>query len=99
MDALPTADEMRQRTLLFLTHPRLWKFWPFLPLVRRKPGSEEEVGLVYDALHAIHQPGHSCTVYKCNLFLLPSTPDELFAMPKEVFDCPEELVGAQWTVD
>lgn len=93
-----STDEMRVRTLQFVANPDLWQYWPFLPLVRRKNG-EEELGLLYDALHAKDLPGFSCTVWRCNLFLLPATLEELLAMPKEVFDTCEELVSSGWTVD
>ena len=93
-----SADEMRQRTLLFASTPELWQHWPFLPLVRRKNG-EQELGLLYDALGARNLAGYRCTVYLCNLFLLPQTLEELLAMKHETFDNFEELVNAGWTVD
>ena len=41
---------LRARNLLFLSDPRLWPEWPFLPLLRRRPGAEEEYGVLLDAL-------------------------------------------------
>ena len=94
-----STDEARQHTLLFLTTPEPWQHWPFLPVVRCKPGQEEELGVVDDALHAVGVAGHSCTVWLVNIFLLPLSLDALFASPKEVFDTPDELVQGGWTVD
>lgn len=93
-----SADEARARTLLFLTTPELWQLWPFLPVVRRRDG-QEELGVVYDALHAIGVAGHSCTVWLTNIFMLPPSREALFASPKEVFDTADELVQGGWTVD
>jgi hypothetical protein len=97
---LPTmsAEEARFRTIHFLTHPQEWKFWPFLPLIRRSKG-REELGVVYDALHAAELPGLSCTVYLENLFLIPTTQTEFLELPHETYDTPDELVAAGWCVD
>jgi len=89
----------QERNLLFLSTPTLWGFWPFLPLVRRRQGQEEEQGILYDALHASDTPGHSATVFLVNMFMLPVTEEELLAQPKEVFDNAEEIYAAQWRVD
>ncbi len=89
----------RSRMLHFLANPQLWQHWPFLPVVRRRPGCGEELGVVCDALHALGVPGHSCTVFLTNLFLLPPTAAEFLALPAEVFDTPEELADAGWLVD
>ncbi len=89
----------RQRTLVFLSTHELWDFWPFMPVVRRKPGCEQEMGVVYDALHAKSLPGYSCTVFLINVFLLPETIEELLKVPHETFDTFDELAEAGWTVD
>jgi hypothetical protein len=100
--ALPnpaTGPRGRQRDLHFFTHPREWPLWPFLPLVRRRPGGEEELGLLFDALGARGVAGHSATVFLGNLFFLPPTLDDFLALPAEVFDAPEEVADAGWCVD
>lgn len=96
---VPLTGEARARTLFFLACPDSWKFWPFLPLVRRKPDGEQELGVAFDALHARGLPGFSSSVFLTNLFLLPQTLAELLALPKESFDTPEELADAGWGVD
>jgi hypothetical protein len=90
---------LRSRNLLFLSDPRLWPEWPFLPLVRRRPDHEEEYGVLLDALGACGLPGRSATVYLSNLFELPATLDAFLALPHETFDLPEEVFAAGWTVD
>ena len=90
---------LRARNLLFLSDPRLWPEWPFLPLVRRRPGHEEEYGVLLDALGACGLPGRSATVYLTNLFEMPATLDAFLALPHETFDTPEEVFAAGWTVD
>jgi hypothetical protein len=90
---------LRSRNLLFLSRPKLWAHWPFLPLVRRRPGAEEEYGVLLDALGAFGVPGFSATVVLSNLFLLPRTLDEFLALPRETFDTPEEVFDAGWCVD
>jgi hypothetical protein len=88
----------RERNLLFMSTPRLWSVWPFLPLVRRQPGAEEECGLLYDAFHRTGTPGFSAAVFHCNLFMLP--PEEQFLdLPKEVYDSVEEVYERGWRVD
>ena len=65
----------KSRNLLFLTTPDLWGLWPFLPLVRRREGQEQELGVLFDALHCCGVAGFSASVIFTNLFLLPQTPD------------------------
>jgi hypothetical protein len=97
----PPAPELslRQRNLHFLTQPRLWPAWPFLPLVRRLQGRDEEYGVLLDALGACNLAGYSATVFLSNVFLLPNTLDAFLALPHETFDTPEEIFDAGWTVD
>lgn len=92
-------DADRARNLLFLGKPALWPAWPFLPLMRRKPGEEEECGLLYDPPTSITAPGSRVTVYLANLLLLPSTEPEFLALPKEEFDSPEAAFEAGWRID
>ena len=96
---VPLSDVARARTLYFLAHRKEWPKWPFLALVRRRPGCEEELGVLFDSLNAGGPPGYSCTVVKINIFLLPQRLEEFLALPKEVFDLPEELADAGWCVD
>jgi len=100
---MTTANDLnklseQERNLLFLSTPKLWGVWPFLPLMRRK-GQEEEYGILYDALHVSDTPGYSATVILSNLFLLPPTEQALLALPKETFDNPEEIYAAGWRID
>jgi len=96
---LPAEEQTRQRNLLFFTTPRLWPHWPFLPLVRRNLGQEEECGLLFDAKTIHGLQGYSATVFVCILFLIPPTLDEFLNLPKETFDTPEEVFDARWRVD
>jgi hypothetical protein len=89
----------RPRNLYFFTDPRAWPLWPFLPLVRRRPGAEEELGLLFDAFGACGLACYSATVFRANLFVLPTTLDAFLALPAEVFDTPEEIADAGWCVD
>ena len=89
----------RARNLLFLSTPSLWPFWPYLPLILRRPGKEEECGLLCDVLKLTGASGFSATVFMCNLFLLPTSLDAFLALPKQVYDTPEEIYAAGWRVD
>ena len=93
----PTAaeDRVRARNLLFMGKPTLWPAWPFLPLVRRRPGREEECGLLYDAFNMSDKTGYSATVILCNLFCVPTDEAELLALPQETFDSPEEVYAGR----
>src|SRR5262245_41017269 len=71
MKAIPCSAGERRRNLIILSDPRRWPVWPFLPLVRRRPGQEEERGVLYDALRAKGLTGFSATVFLVNVFLLP----------------------------
>jgi hypothetical protein len=51
------------RDLLFLRTPRLWKEWPFLPVVRRQPGRDLEYGVLYDCWTVARRGGYSATVF------------------------------------
>ena len=90
---------VRSRNLLFLATPALWPLWPFLPLVRRCPGKEDECGLMYDVFHVTGRTGVSATVFLNNLFQLPATEREFLALPKETFDSVEEVYASGWRVD
>lgn len=87
------------RNLLFLSSPSLWPNWPYLPVMRRRPGQTEEYGVMFDAMTAISLTGYSATVFLTNLFGLPQRVEDLLALPKEVFDRPEEIEAAGWRVD
>ena len=63
------------RHLLFVTTPALWPAYPFLPVVRRRPGEEEEYGLLFDFFGTGGRTGLSSAVFFCNLFALPRTLD------------------------
>ena len=86
------------RNVLLMAEPGLWPAWPFLPLVRRKAGEDDECGLLYDAFGRDGRTGFSATVFLCNLFLLP-TQEEFFGLPREVYDAAEEVYLAGWRVD
>jgi hypothetical protein len=87
------------RSLLFIERPKLWPHWPYLPLVRRNSGVEEEYGVMFDALGFCGMPGYSATVFLTILFEMPNTLSGFLALPKEVFDEKEEIVNAGWSVD
>jgi len=73
--------------------------WPFLPLVRRREGREDELGVLFDAWGACGLTGYSRTVYFTNLLLLPRRLDGLLALPHETYDRAEEVLDAGWCVD
>ena len=93
------GDRARARNLLYLARPKLWPTWPFLALVRRRPGKEEEYGVLYDAYNVSGKTGYAATVFLSNLFLLPPSEDQILALPHETYDTPEEIYGAEWRVD
>ena len=100
MPTLGSALESHpRRNLLFLSSPSLWCNWPFLPLIRRRPGQDQEYGVLFDAMTACGITGYSATVFMTNLLLMPSTLDQFLALPREVFDSPEEIGAAGWRVD
>src|SRR5262245_53268870 len=97
---LSRPEPDRARNLLHMGKPALWPVWPFLPLVRRKPGAEEEdLGLLYDPPTSAAAPGTGVTVYLANLPLLPRTLPEFLALPKEQYDSAETAYDAGWRVD
>jgi|SRR5579864_1068561 len=89
----------RQRNLLFLTTPRLWPAWPFLPVMRKRPGCEQEFGVLCDLFHVSGRSGFSATVFLGNLFLMPNTEAEILKLPREVYDNADEIYAAGWRVD
>jgi hypothetical protein len=98
--ATPLSGVARARTLYFLAHRTKWPQWPFLPVVRRRPArAEPELGVLFDSVHAGGPPGYACAVFLTNLFLLPPRLEEFLALPREVFDVPEEVADAGWSVD
>lgn len=101
MSALtPQQRRERARNLRYFTTPKLWPTWPFLPVIRRSAEYDEtECGLLYDARGVSGLCGHSATVFLCNLFLMPPDEVEFLALPKVIYDLPEEMLDDGWTVD
>ncbi len=93
-----TKPDPLVRHRLVVSTPATWPVWPFLPVVRRCRG-EEELGVLFDAFGLCRLTGLSASVFLTNLFTLPPSLPELLALPKEVFDTPDELVAAGWRVD
>src|SRR5262245_28915399 len=87
------------RDLLYFRTPGLWPTWPFLPVIRRRPGGAVECGLLYDFRGTSGRCGYSATVIHGNLFLVPATEEGLLALPREVYDTADELAAAGWVVD
>lgn len=93
-------EDLRLRDLQFFRNPKLWPLWPYLPVMRRQADqSEPELGILYDAAGYSGTYGYSATVIRSNLFDLPSTEAQLLALPRFVYDKPEEMAHAGWTVD
>jgi hypothetical protein len=100
MTTLSTEERReRLRNLALIGCPASWPQWPFLPLVRRRPGREEECGLLCDLMRLSGLSGYSATVFQENLFLVPLELGRFLALPREVFDTPEEAHDAGWRVD
>jgi hypothetical protein len=87
------------RDIVYFSTPRLWATWPFLPLVRRHTNGDCECGVLYDCWSVERRGGYRATVFLTNIFLLPRGEEAFLAMPKEVFDLPEEIADAGWRVD
>jgi hypothetical protein len=98
VSAPAAGRESLTRHLLLVSTPMLWPAWPFLPVIRRTAG-REELGLLFDAMGTASKTGYSATVFFANLYLLPPTFEEFLALPKEVYDAAEELIGNGWRVD
>ena len=93
-----TCPHRRRRAAIVLASPRLWPAWPYLPLVRRAPGGEA-LGVAFDFLGLCGLTGFSSAVFLVNLFEAPADPRLLFALPREVYDSPEEVAAAGWDID
>ena len=86
------------RHLAWMTSPTRWPLWPFLPVIRTN-GDTLDLGVLFDARHALGLIGLSATVFQTNLFLIPRQLETLLALPKETFDTAEEVLAAGWRVD
>ena len=95
----PKPRKAEARDLLLFTTPRLWQNWPFLPIIRHRSDGDLDFGVLYDCKGLNGQLGFSATVFLTNLFAKPRKEAEFMALPKEVFDTPEEMAAAGWIVD
>ena len=96
---VPAAPSRLRDVAMFRT-PSLWPCWPYLPVKRPSPdGTGQQLGVVYDSRGACGQYRYSATVFLSNLFFLPRTQEELFALPRCVYDTAEEMAEAGWSVD
>lgn len=93
------ARRARARHLAYFTTPRLWPAYPFLPVARSAGPADGLCGLLFDAVGAAGLYGYSAAVFLANLFELPPTADEFLALPRLVYDTPDEVYAAGWRVD
>ena len=97
MSQLPNEEgQERVRNLHYMAMPRLWPHWPFLPLVRRRSGCKDELGLMYDARGASGLYGFSATVFLSNYFFVPAAEAEEQIAPdagQQVITPQSRLVG------
>jgi hypothetical protein len=93
------ALSVRLRNLYFMRNPSLWEEWPFLPVMRRRPGAGEECGVLYDAQGKSGTPGYAATVFLENYFLLPPTEAEILKLLHYTYATPEDVFTAGWTLD
>ena len=99
MSVLSPAQR-RLRDLVLFRSPALWRYWPYLPVLRRHPsGDGQELGVLYDARRASGRYGFSATVFVTNLFLVPAREEALFALPRYIYDTVEEMIDDGWTAD
>ena len=96
---LKAGTQDRRRNLLFLTTPELWQTWPFLPIMRQRPGSDQECGVLCDLLHYSGRAGFSATVFLSNFLLMPQTEPEILLLPREVYENAEQVYAAGWRID
>jgi hypothetical protein len=88
------------RDLAFLGSPDLWPLWPFLPLTRPTPGSDEkQLGVLYDARGCSGRFGYSSTVFLTNLYALPGREADLLTLAHLTYDSFDELADDGWIVD
>jgi hypothetical protein len=85
--------------MLFLSEPSLWPAWPILPLVRRRPGSDDECGFLFDFEKVYGRAGFTSTVFLGNIFEMPASHEELLQLSREVYDGAEEVYAAGWRID
>ena len=95
---LLTARRERDRHLLYLSTPRLWPAYPFLPLVRAAAGGPE-CGLLFDLKGLFGLYGYGSTVFAGNLFALPPTLAAFLALPRHAYDSADEAYAAGWRLD
>src|SRR5687767_5591973 len=96
-DNVPTPTP-RARSVFYIVRPGLWPAWPLLPVVRRTRG-REELGVMVDLRGTTGRTGYSATVFLTNLFEVPPCERALLALPREVYDTPDEVVSAGWEID
>ena len=87
------------RQMLFLSEPSLWPAWPILPLVRRRPGADEECGFLFDLGKVYGHAGFASTVFLANIFEMPTGQDELLQLPREDCGSTEGIYAAGWRID
>ena len=87
------------RDLLYFSRPDLRPLRPFLPVKRFPLEGPPEYGVLYDAVHVSGTYGLSATVFVTNVYLLLPTEANFLALPRHVYDAPEELLAAGWVVD
>lgn len=82
-----TAEEA---TLRMVPNPNTWPNWPVLPLKKRMPDYELELGYIFE------DGGKTYKIYKGNVFAAdPGKTDPIIAE----FNSVEDMVLAGWIVD
>ena len=57
------------------------------------------LGVVFDARSVCNRTGFSACGFLTNVFALPPTLDEFFALPREAFASADELFDRGWRID
>ena len=78
--------------------PQTWPSWPILAMVR-ETDDDFDVGFMYDLFHHVDIAGYSATVFVHNALDVPTHLGAILALPKEIYDTPEEIVTAGWRPD
>ena len=90
---------LHQRNLRFLAAPDLWPNWPYLPLMRRCPGQEEEFGVLFDVMKVFEVAGYTSTVFISEHLLHARRTRSDARTAQRSFRHPRKIFAAGWRVD
>lgn len=80
----------------YINNPNLWDRWPFCPVFKRDKDKPDDWN---KRIHGVVAANHLSTVKDVNIFMLPKTLEEFYALNGWGYNSVAKMVADGWEVD